>query len=93
VVEEFMATLSPLASGWLEASIGEAEMTYAWINPEGMWLTVGIVKGRIGNETSVGLTDRLNEAAVLHALPKEANGMHLTPVPACVMRKVILGET
>jgi hypothetical protein len=68
-------------------------MTYAWINPDGMWLVVSTSKGLTKDNIIISLTDRLNEAAVLVELPKEALGMHLTPIPACVLRKVILGET
>jgi hypothetical protein len=68
-------------------------MTYAWINPDGMWLKVSMTKGITEDIITVSLTHHLNKAAVLVELPKEALGMHLTPVPACVLRKVILGET
>lgn len=72
--------------------------TYAWISPEGLWLTYGEQTTHTGTHKRLGETTDLSQAYVGAALPRfnESRGIDpkkFTAIPATVktVRTVTLG--
>lgn len=73
--------------------------TYAWINPEGLWLTYSESMRHTGHHKILGLSQHLKDAYVGSTLPRQNRSMEvdidkLTAIPATAktVRTVTLGE-